>query len=64
MLKAAESTYNATRLPWAKLKVSLELDPPDKQKDYIPNLGDCIDLVVLGAGWDIDRARELRGQYP
>jgi hypothetical protein len=32
-----------------------------RQKDYIPDLGDCIDLVVLGAGWDIDRARELRG---
>lgn len=31
------------------------------QKDYIPHLGDCIDLVILGAGWDIDRARELLG---
>lgn len=30
------------------------------QKDYIPNLGDCIDLVLLGAGWDPDRARDLR----
>ncbi len=27
-------------------------------------MGDCIDLVVLGAGWDMDRARELRGGYP
>lgn len=50
VLKASESTYNDARYPWVKLK-----------KDYIPNLGDCIDLVVLGAGWDIDRARELRG---
>jgi DNA ligase-4 len=32
------------------------------QKDYIPNLGDCIDLVMLGAGWDMDRARGLRGE--
>lgn len=34
---------------WVKLK-----------KDYIPELGDCVDLVILGAGWDADRARELR----
>ncbi len=34
------------------------------QKDYIPNLGDCIDLVILGLGWDIDRARDLRGKFP
>ncbi|KAK4687112.1 hypothetical protein P7C73_g2995, partial [Tremellales sp. Uapishka_1] len=49
VLKAAESTYSRMRYRWVKLK-----------KDYIPNLGDCIDLVILGAGWDIDRARELR----
>ncbi|WWD20194.1 hypothetical protein CI109_104670 [Kwoniella shandongensis] len=49
VLKAAESTYTNMRWQWVKLK-----------KDYIPNLGDCIDLVLLGAGWDIDRARELR----
>lgn len=30
------------------------------KKDYIPDLGDCVDLVLLGAGWDIGRARELR----
>jgi DNA ligase-4 len=34
---------------WVKLK-----------RDFIPNLGDCVDLVILGAGWDMDRARELR----
>lgn len=34
-----------------------------KQRDYIPNLGDCVDLVCVAAGWDIDRARDLRGQY-
>jgi hypothetical protein len=52
VLKASESTYLDRRYPWVKLK-----------KDYIPNLGDCIDLVVLGAGWDSDRARELRGSF-
>nr|XP_018260181.1 uncharacterized protein I303_07098 [Kwoniella dejecticola CBS 10117]OBR82339.1 hypothetical protein I303_07098 [Kwoniella dejecticola CBS 10117] len=49
VLKASNSTYTNMRWQWVKLK-----------KDYIPNLGDCIDLVLLGAGWDIDRARELR----
>ncbi|KAL0249990.1 hypothetical protein I308_103293 [Cryptococcus tetragattii IND107] len=49
VIKAAESTYTNMRWQWVKLK-----------KDYIPNLGDCIDLVLLGAGWDINRARELR----
>ncbi|WVQ66382.1 uncharacterized protein L199_004562 [Kwoniella botswanensis] len=49
VLKASNSTYANMKWQWVKLK-----------KDYIPNLGDCIDLVLLGAGWDIDRARELR----
>jgi DNA ligase-4 len=31
------------------------------KKDYIPGLGDSVDLLLLGAGWDKDRARELRG---
>ena len=43
------------------MSVSYHADVSDIQKDYIPNLGDCIDLVILGAGWDVDRARELRG---
>lgn len=25
-------------------------------------LGDTLDVVILGAAWDRDRARELRGQ--
>ncbi|WWC92925.1 uncharacterized protein L201_007888 [Kwoniella dendrophila CBS 6074] len=49
VLKASNSTYTNMRWQWVKLK-----------KDYIPNLGDCIDLILLGAGWDIDRARDLR----
>jgi DNA ligase-4 len=52
--------------PWVKLKVSTGSGVTRfpvliiEQEDYIPNLGDCVDLVVLGAGWDLDRARELR----
>lgn len=51
VLKADESEYNEFRLPWVKLKA-----------DYIKGLGDCIDLVIVAAGWDRDRARELRGK--
>ena len=31
------------------------------KKDYIPGLGDCVDLVIVGACWEKDRGRELRG---
>lgn len=52
-----------TRWRWVKLKV-MSADRKsyraDLKKDYIPTLGDCIDLVLLGAGWDPDRARDLR----
>ncbi|EKM81997.1 hypothetical protein AGABI1DRAFT_119018 [Agaricus bisporus var. burnettii JB137-S8] len=49
VLKAEESQYNEYGLPWVKLK-----------KDYIEGFGDCVDLVIVGASWNRDRARELR----
>lgn len=32
------------------------------KKDYVPGYGDTIDLVVIAASWEKDRARELRGR--
>ncbi len=34
------------------------------QADYIPGHGDMVDLPIIAAGWDKDRARDLRGNYP
>ncbi|KAF8603783.1 hypothetical protein BDV93DRAFT_544423, partial [Ceratobasidium sp. AG-I] len=48
VLKPSTGAYNSTQARWVKMK-----------KDYIPGLGDCADFVVLGAGWDRDRGREL-----
>lgn len=66
MLKAAESKYNDLYLRWVKLKVSdakLSATGTDRQqRDYIPGVGDCVDLTILAIGWDKDRARELRGR--
>ncbi|KAH9849855.1 hypothetical protein C2E23DRAFT_877883 [Lenzites betulinus] len=49
VIKADLATYAERRLPWVKLK-----------QDYIPGHGDTVDLVLLGASWEKDRARELR----
>ena len=49
VLKAEGSYYNDYKLPWVKFK-----------KDYIPGYGDTIDMVLVGAGWEKQRARELR----
>ncbi|KAG2011553.1 DNA ligase I [Coprinopsis cinerea AmutBmut pab1-1] len=49
ILKAEESRYNDWKLPWVKVK-----------KDYIPNFGDTIDMVLVGASWEKNRARDLR----
>jgi DNA ligase 4 len=51
MLKASESCYNDFCLPWVKLK-----------KDYIPGFGDTLDLAIVGASWEKERGRELRGK--
>jgi hypothetical protein len=32
-----------------------------QQRDYVPGVGDCVDLAILAIGWDKGRARELRG---
>ncbi|KIY50333.1 DNA ligase/mRNA capping enzyme, partial [Fistulina hepatica ATCC 64428] len=49
VVKADESAYNDWTCQWVKLK-----------RDYIPGLGDSVDLVVVGAGWEKERARDLR----
>ncbi|KIJ55558.1 hypothetical protein M422DRAFT_240172 [Sphaerobolus stellatus SS14] len=49
VLKEASSRYNTISSPWVKLK-----------RDYIPGYADTVDLVIVAAGWNKDRARELR----
>ncbi|VDB87531.1 unnamed protein product [Peniophora sp. CBMAI 1063] len=49
VLKDEKSQYRETKRPWVKLK-----------KDYIPGYGDCLDMVIVGAGWNKERGRELR----
>jgi len=50
VLKGENSLYNDFRNPWVKLK-----------KDYIPDCGDKIELLILGASWEKVRGRTLRG---
>ena len=69
VLKADESRYNDFHLKWVKVRISkatVAVQPwADNclklKADYIPGYGDCVDMALLGAGWDKDRARELRG---
>ncbi|KAI0664436.1 hypothetical protein C8Q70DRAFT_947961 [Cubamyces menziesii] len=49
VIKADGAMYAERRWPWVKLK-----------QDYIPGHGDTVDLVLLAASWEKDRARELR----
>ncbi|KAI8985616.1 hypothetical protein BD414DRAFT_60158 [Trametes punicea] len=49
VIKADGAKYAEKRWPWVKLK-----------RDYIPGHGDTVDLVLLAASWEKDRARELR----
>lgn len=52
VLKPCTGKYNCTQAQWVKMK-----------KDYIPGLGDCADFVILGAGWEKERGRELGGKF-
>ncbi|PIL24908.1 hypothetical protein GSI_12795 [Ganoderma sinense ZZ0214-1] len=54
VLKADGAAYNERRWPWVKAS------PAALKRDYIQNYGDTVDLVLLGASWEKDRARELR----
>ncbi|KDR65743.1 hypothetical protein GALMADRAFT_148452 [Galerina marginata CBS 339.88] len=49
VIKAEDSRYNDYRKPWVKLK-----------KDYTPDFGDNLTLVILGASWEKIRGRSLR----
>jgi DNA ligase-4 len=66
VLKADEGAY--IKSPWVKVRPQLSWKFRfahyarfQLKKDYIPGLGDCVDLVIIGACWEKDRGRELRG---
>jgi len=42
--------------------VSPDVSIPRSKRDFLPGMGDCVDLPVIGMGWDKDRARDLRGE--
>lgn len=52
VLKGDQSKYHDFHTPWVKLK-----------KDYISGHGDTVDLVIVGAAWEKERGRGLRGEF-
>ena len=69
VLKAESAQYAEGRLPWVKVCLTLKKYTSNRQKyhqlkaDYIPGYGDNIDLVLIAASWEKERARELRGTF-
>ena len=51
VVKAEDSRYNDYKQPWVKVK-----------RDYLPDAGDKLDVVILGASWEKVRGRTLRGE--
>ncbi|KAH9818899.1 ATP dependent DNA ligase domain-containing protein [Melampsora americana] len=60
MLKADQSRYNDHKPGSSVVQGEERCDFFDWSVDYIKGYGDTADYAILGAGWDRDRARELR----